>query len=145
MAKFVFPTGEWAEAIAKDYDIAARSLPRVISQAVYKGAGILADAGRAAADAHGLGAGLGIAPFRQDSDGAQTSIGFNKKGADGYFTNRWGEVTPYALAVNVLEYGSSDGKHKATYFMKNAFKSARPAAEAAMRQVFENEMNKLLK
>lgn len=143
MAKFVFPTGEWAEAIAKDYDIAARSLPRVIAQSVYKGADILANAGRAAAEAHGLAQGFGIAPFRQDSDGAQTSIGFNKKGADGYFVNRWGETVPYALAVNVLEYGSS--RVQATHFMSSAFKKARPAAEAAMRQVFENEMNKLLK
>lgn len=144
MAKFVFPSEEWATRISEDFKIAEYSLPRVIAQAVYQGAKVLGDAGGAAAAAHGLGAGFGIATFRQNSDGAQTICGF-RSSSDGYFTNRWGQTVPYDLAANVLEYGSSDGKHPATHFMTNAFKKARPAAEAAMRQKFQSEMDKLLK
>lgn len=139
MAKFEFDIGGWVEDIAKEFEIANNETIPIMKAALYEGAKVLADAGKKAADAHGLGAGFGVAPFRTDADGPQTAVGFR---SGGYFTNRWGQTVPYDLAANVLEYGSS--KVPAKHFMTHAYKSARPAAEAAMRAKFHEEITKLL-
>ena len=139
MAKFQIDVGSWAEDIAKDFNIADRATIPIMKMALYEGAEVMANAGKAAANAHGLGAGLGVAPFRTDNDGPQTSVGFRD---GGYFTNRWGQTVPYDLAANVLEYGSS--RVPGTHFMTHAYKAARPKAEAAMRAKFQEEINKLL-
>ena len=139
MAKFQIDVGSWAEDIAKDFNIADRATIPIMKMALYEGADVMANAAKKAANAHGLGAGLGVAPFQTDSDGPQTSVGFRD---GGYFTNRWGQTVPYDLVANVLEYGSS--KVKATHFMSRAFKAARPKAQEAMRQVVHQKMTELL-
>lgn len=139
MAKFEFDIGGWAQDIAKEFNIADKATIPIMKMALYEGAKVIADAGRAAADAHGLGAGLGVASFQTDSDGPQTSVGFRN---GGYFTNEWGQTVPYDLVANVLEYGSS--RVKATHFMTHAYKAARPKAEAAMKAKFQEEITKLL-
>lgn len=139
MAKFEFDIGGWAQDIAKEFNIADKATIPIMKMALYEGAKVMADAGKAAADAHGLGAGFGVAPFRTDSDGPQTSTGFR---GGGYFTNEWGQTVPYDLAANVLEYGSS--RVKATHFMTHAYKAARPKAEAVMKAKFNEEITKLL-
>lgn len=139
MAKFVFDSGSWAEEIAKDFREANVNLIPIMKSALYEGARVIKEAGEKAADAHGLGAGFGVAPFRTDTDSTQTSVGFRN---GGYFTNRWGERVPYDLAANVLEYGSS--KVKATHFMSRAYKSAKAEAQAAMKTKFTEEITKLL-
>lgn len=139
MAKFVFDTGDWVREIAMSTDLALSKLFPIMKMALYEGAKVLADKGKAAADAHGLGAGFGVATFKTNSDGPQTSVGFRD---GGYFTNRWGQTVPYDLAANVLEYGSS--RVPGTHFMTHAFKSARANAQAAMRAKFQEEINKLL-
>lgn len=139
MAKFEFPTDDWAYEIAKDFEIAEYALPRIVAQAVYQGAKVIADAGHAAAAKYGLSAGFGVASHKKTADGSQTSAGFRD---GGYFTNRWGESVPYDLVANVLEYGSS--KVKATHFMSRAFKAARPKAQEVMRQVVHQKMTELL-
>lgn len=139
MAKFKLDIGSWAEDIAEEFNVADQSTIPIMKMALYEGAKVLADAGKAAANVHGLGDGLGIAPFRTDSDATETSIGFSN---GGYFINRFGKRVPYDLAANVLEYGSS--RVKGTHFMTHAYKAARPAAESAMRAKFQKEINKML-
>ena len=139
MAKFTFEIGDWAEEIAKDFSEADKATLGAMKLALYEGAKVLADAGKRAAALHGLSDGFGISPFRTDSDGTQTSIGFRN---GGYFTNRWGQRVPYDLAANVLEYGSS--KVPATHFMTHAYKAAKAEAQAAMRAKFQEEITKRL-
>lgn len=139
MAKFEFEIGNWVDDITKQFGKADKSVIPVMKAALYEGAKVLADAGKAAANEHGLGAGFGVAPFQTDSDGPQTAVGFRN---GGYFTNQWGQSVPYELAANVLESGSS--KVPATHFMSRAYRSAKGKAEAAMMAKFQEEINKLL-
>lgn len=139
MAKFEFDVGRWVYDIRTEFSDADKVTIPIMKAALYEGAKVLADAGKKAADAHGLGAGLGIATFRTYSDGIQTSIGFRDSG---YFTNRWGQTVPYDLAANVLENGSS--RVDATHFMSHAFKGAKEKAQSAMRAKFHEEMTKIL-
>ena len=142
MAKFTFDTGTWVEEITRNFDQADKNVIAAQKVALYEGAKVLADAAKSAANAYGLGAGLGIATFRTDSDGTQTSVGFRQSGDAGYFINRWGQLVPYDLVANVLEYGSS--KVKATHFFSRAVKSQKDTAKAVMRMVFLEQMNKYL-
>ena len=139
MAKFVFDTGDWVREIAMSTDLALSKLFPIMKMALYEGADVIANAAKKAANAHGLGAGLGVATFKTDADGPQTSVGFRD---GGYFVNRWGQTVPYDLAANVLEYGSS--RVPGTHFMTHAFKSAKAKAQAAMRAKFQEEINKML-
>lgn len=139
MAKFEFDVGGWVYDIRKKFGDADKVTIPIMKAALYEGAKVLADAGKKAADAHGLGAGLGIATFRTVSGGIQTSIGFRDSG---YFTNRWGQTVPYDLAANVLENGSSTVE--ATHFMSHAFKGAKAKAQSAMMAKFHEEMTKIL-
>ena len=139
MAKFVFDMGGWADEIAKDFNTADKAVIGIMKASLYEGAKVIADAGKKAADAHGLGGGLGIATFQTDADGPMTSVGFRN---GGYFTNRFGESVPYDLAANVLEYGSS--RVQGTHFMTHAYKSAKANAQAAMKAKFQSEITKLL-
>lgn len=139
MAKFEFDIGDWVDDITKDFGNANKATLGIMKAALYEGAKVLADAGKKAAAAHGLGAGLGISTFRTDADGPQTSIGFRN---GGYFTNEWGQRVPYDLVANVLEYGSS--RVPATHFMTHAYKSAKAEAQAAMKAKFQEEITKLL-
>lgn len=141
MAKFIFPTQEWVDEVATEFKVADEHLFGIMRMALWEGAHVIADKGRAAADAHGLGGGFGVSQMRTTGDGVDTSVGFRD---GGYFTNRWGETTPYDLAANVLEYGSSDGKHPATHFMTNAFKSVKAEAQEIMRITFQNEIMRIL-
>lgn len=142
MAKFTFDTGTWVEEITRNFDQADKNVIAAQKVALYEGTKVLADAAKSAANAYGLGAGLGISTFRTDSDGAQTSVGFRQSGDAGYFINRWGQRVPYDLVANVLEYGSS--KVKATHFFSRAVKSQKDTAKAVMRMVFLEQMNKYL-
>ena len=139
MAKFVFDMGDWADEITKDFTAANKATIGAMKAALYEGAKVIADAGKAAANEHGLGAGFGVSPFQTDADGTQTSVGFRN---GGYFTNRWGQRIPYDLAANVLEYGSS--RVPGTHFMTHAYKSAKANAQAAMKAKFQEEITKLL-
>ena len=141
MAKFVFPTEKWADEISKEFKIADDHLFGIMRMALYDGADVLADKGRAAAEAHGLGGGFGVAKMVTGTDGVQTSVGFRD---GGYFTNRWGQEVPYDLAANLLEYGTRDGTRPATHFMSRAYKSAKAEAQAAMRQTFQNAIQRIL-
>lgn len=142
MAKFTFDTGTWVEEITRSFDQADKNVIAAQKVALYEGAKVLADAAKSAANAYGLGAGLGIATFRTDSDGTQTSVGFRQSGDAGYFINRWGQRVPYDLVANVLEYGSS--RVPATHFFSRAVKSQKDTAKAVMRMVFLEQMNKYL-
>ena len=137
--KFEFDIGDWVSDITKDFDTADKATLGIMKAALYEGAKVVADRAKSAANEHGLGAGLGISPFRTDSDGPQTSIGFRN---GGYFTNQWGQRVPYDLVANVLEYGSS--KVPATHFMTHAYKSAKAEAQAVMRAKFQEQIMKLL-
>lgn len=139
MAKFTFDAGDWVEEIRKEFDVADKAVIGAMKLALYEGAKVMADAGKAAADAHGLGGGFGVATFRTDADGPQTAVGFRN---GGYFTNQWGQRVPYELAANVLEYGSS--RVKATHFMTHAYKSAKENAQSAMRAKFHEEITKII-
>ena len=142
MAKFTFDTGTWVEEITRDFDQADKHIIAAQKAALYEGAGVLADAATAAANAYGLGAGLGISKMEETPDGVNTSVGFRKEGDAGYFINRWGQKTPYDLVANVLEYGSS--RVPATHFFSRAVKSQKDTAKAVMRMVFLEQMNKYL-
>ena len=139
MASFNFEIGDWVEDITKQFSEADKSVIPAMKAALYEGAKVLADAGKRAANEHGLGAGFGVATFRTDADGPQTAVGFRN---GGYFTNQWGQRVPYELAANVLEYGSS--RVPATHFMSHAYRAAKAEAEAAMMAKFHEEINKLL-
>lgn len=142
MAKFDIELGDWAQRIAKDYNIAAKAVMPLMKAALYEGAEIMANAQRAAASRYGLSAGVGIAKMEETSDGPNTSVGFRKEGDDGYFYNRWGQKTPYDLVVNVLNSGSS--KVKGTHFFDRACRQARPQAMAAMHDKYYADIMKLI-
>lgn len=139
MATFSFDVGDWVGDITKNFGEADKATIGIMKAAMYEGAKVIADRAKTAANEHGLGAGLGISPFRTDSDGPQTSIGFRN---GGYFTNEWGQRVPYDLVANVLEYGSS--RVPATHFMSHAYKAAKAEAQAVMRAKFQEEIMKLI-
>jgi hypothetical protein len=142
MAKFVLELGDWAPRLAKQYNLASKDVIPIMKAALYEGAGIMADAFRAASKPYGLDAGVGIAEFEVSADGAQTAVGFRKKGEDGYFINRWGQKTPYDLVVNVLNKGTS--RVPGTHFFDHARDQAQPKAQAAMHDKYYEDIMKII-
>ena len=142
MAKFEFELGSWAQRIARDYNLAYREVIPAMKMALYEGAGIFADAQRAAASKYGLQDGVGIAKMEVSADGANTSVGFRKQGNAGYFYNRWGERVPYDLVVNVLNFGTS--KRPGNHFFDHANEAVRDKAMAAMHDKYYSEIMRIL-
>lgn len=129
---------------------------KIIGKAVFEGAGIVADAVRAninglatSTDFHkavtpkqkaGLLAGLGISRMKDEDGFVNVKLGFN--GYNDVKNKRYPNGQPNALVARSLEKGTSTAP--AQRFVAPAIKRAQNAAENAMKQVVESEIDKIM-
>lgn len=129
---------------------------KIIGEAVYKGAGIVADAVRAninglrtSNDFHkaltpkqkeGLLSGLGISRMKDENGFINVKIGFN--GYNSIRNKRYPNGQPNALVARSIEKGTSTAP--AQRFVAPAVKRAQSSAESAMQDVVESEINKIM-
>lgn len=139
-----------------------KSAEGITRKTLYEGAGIAADALRAALDAlptdndrswghrprgitdaqkASLAKGLGIAPFQSEEERIHTLIGFH--GYSSHKTKKYPQGQPLALIARIAESGTSFSKK--TPFVRKAAKNAERKAELRMKEVFENEIEKIMK
>lgn len=111
----------FAEQLSKLGD--KRAVDAVLKPTLYEGAGVYADALRAAAEGHGHLADYFNLGAMKPSDGWYTMLGFV-----GYDENG----VPAAIKAAALESGTSDDRQQATHFIRKAIKSADPKAQAVM-------------
>jgi len=138
MAKITFKAGE--DYCLKLSKLAARS-DAIAKKAIYKGAGIVAEAiksslhdtvsDKATGD---LENSIGISEMKNDGDGWNAKIG-----VEGY--DRKG--TPNALKARVRESGTSTRKKRP--FVRPAVKKIKPKAESVMGEVINEEIEKTMK
>ena len=143
MAEFKLELGDWAQRLARQYELGAREVIPIMKMALYEGADIMANALRAAAKPYGLDAGVGVSKMEASADGANVSVGFRKEGSAGYFYNRFGQKTPYDLVVNVINSGTSKGR-KGNHFFDNARDKAKPKAMAVMHDMYYEKIMKII-
>ncbi|MDR3363897.1 MAG: HK97 gp10 family phage protein [Clostridiales Family XIII bacterium] len=108
----------------------------IAKMAVYDGAGIVADAIKAAAprDTGALAASLGISKIKSDGDRVGASISFAGTDRDG---------RPNILKARALEHGTP--RMKPHPFVAKAAKSKKEAALAAMKSTAESAIKKMVK
>lgn len=128
---------------------------KVINEAVYKGAGVLADAVREEIEnlpEHENGTpggvkeyerqamleGMGIAPVQADGDGLLNA----KVGFDGYYAMSDGSKKPIPMIARSINSGTSFSQKQP--FVRKAVRGKRTEVEKAMQEVFENEVNKIM-
>lgn len=147
MATITFPGIEQYE---KQLEQIGRQAPKILSGALYDGAGILADAvqeeikGLDRLDPkqrEGLSKGLGIASFWEKNGNLQTKIGF--EGYNRWKTKRWPRGQPNAMIARTTIRGTS-------WMMPNRFtdRAARKARERcikAMQTRMDRELADLTK
>lgn len=157
MAKMVF-TG--LDGYIRTLEGLRTSAEGITKKALYEGADIAADELRAAVEAlpvhvkgdansggitegqkEALARGLGVAPFQTEGDRINTLVGFS--GYSDYKTKLYPDGQPLALIARVAESGTSFSKK--TPFARKAFRKAKPQAEAKMKEVFEGEIEKIMK
>lgn len=85
--------------------------------------------------------GLGVAPFREDGDMINTLVGFS--GYSDYATRKYPNGQPLALIARVAESWNSFTDK--TPFMAPAVRKARKPAQEKMKEVFENEIDEIMK
>lgn len=129
---------------------------KIINEAVYTGAGVLADAVREEIEnlpKHEKGSpggvkeyerkamleGMGIAHIRIDDDGLlNTRVGF-----DGYHEMPDGSKKPIPMIARAINSGTSFSPKQP--FVREAVRGKRTEVEDAVQKVFENEVNKIMK
>lgn len=163
MAKIEFKgLDKYIDKVAKLYD----DIEPICKQAVYDGAGVIADAIRAEIEAlpvaretfyatgdqklsgvtplqkQGLLDGLGVSQMRNNAGTIDTKIGFN--GYNNKKTKKYPSGQPNLLVARSVISGASfrDGKIP---FVRNAVKSAKAKAEKAMADKFDEAANKIIK
>ncbi len=85
--------------------------------------------------------GLGVSSFRETDEMIDALVGFN--GYGDYKTSKYPSGQPLALIARVAESGTSFTKK--TSFMAKAVRRAKNPAETKMKEIFENEMEKITK
>lgn len=125
----------------KMFDRFHSSVYGIASAALYEGAGVVADAIRAATpqDSGDLADSIGIAEFDIDVDKVSTAIGFSGYDEKG---------VPNIVKARVLEHGRVDasGRTVAKHpFIKNAVRKAKQKALNAMQRRFEQGVNDITK
>jgi hypothetical protein len=147
MATISFPG---MEAYLKSFDKIASEVPRIESQALFDGAGLLADAVNAEISGltelnkrqrKGLHDGLGIAGFWSENGATVTKIGF--EGYNSIKTKRWPNGQPNAMIARSLIRGTS--WMRANRFTARAAKKAREACIRAMQERVDREFAALTK
>lgn len=157
MAKFEF-TG--LDSYIAELERLRTSAEGITKKALYEGAAVVADEVRAAVEAlpvhvkgnknsggitegqkEALAKGLGVAPFQTEGDRIDTLVGFS--GYSDYKTKLYPDGQPLALIARVAESGTSFSKK--TPFARKAFRKAKPQAETKMKEVFEGEIEKIMK
>lgn len=134
----------------------------ITKKALYEGAGIATDALRAAVEAlptdndrswehrprgiterqkAALAKGLGIAPFQTEEARIHTLVGFS--GYSDCRTKKYPNGQPLALIARIAESGTSFSYK--TPFVRKAIRCAKPQAEARMKEIFEGELEKIMK
>lgn len=141
------------------------NVPDILQNVLYEGAGVVADAMREAMDAipvdedtqmgfsgkpvnglqplqkQGLIDSFGISPMRQEKDGHNVLIGF-----DGYNevrTRKYPNGQPNQLIARSLEVGTSF--RRAYPFVRKTVRKARKPAEERMKEVLQQEIDKIMK
>lgn len=140
---------------------------RVAKEALYQGAGIMADALRASIEAlpsvkdtynlkaykkgfkyrlsdtqkEGLIDGMGISSFEENGDYIDVKIGF--EGYNDIKTKKYPKGQPNPLIARVLESGSS--YMNKTPFIRNTTSKNKKKVEKTMADVIDNEFNKIMK
>ena len=160
MATFKF---EGVDKLVQQYEKLAADTTEIIGQAVYKGAGVVMKNVVAAVDGlttddhfgtaehptsgpstiqkAGLKHSLGIAPMRNDNGFMNVKIGF-----DGYNrvkTKRWPQGQPNILVARSVESGTSWMQKQP--FMRKAEQASKAPCEAAMAEVVDRAIQKVVK
>lgn len=139
------------------------SVDGITKKALYQGAAVVADDIRASVESlptdesygtqkhpakgikkgqkEALAKGLGVAPFQEDEGMIHTLIGFS--GYSNYPTKKYPKGQPLALIARVAESGTSFSRK--TPFVRKAIRKEKPKAEQAMKEVFEKEIDKIMK
>lgn len=159
MAKITFTgTSEYITALEK----LKRDTGEITREALYEGVDVTADEVRNAIEAlptdddrsyghyrkgiasgqkKALLEGLGVSPFREDGGMIDALVGFS--GYSDYETQKYPNGQPLALIARVAESGTSFSKK--TPFMAPAVRKARKPAQEKMKEVFEKEIDKIMK
>lgn len=159
MAKIVFSgLSEYITALEK----LSRDAGGITKKALYEGVDVTADEVRSAIEAlptdddrsrehylkgitsgqkQALLDGLGVSPFHEDGDMIDALVGFS--GYSGYRTRKFPNGQPLALIARIAESGTSFSKK--TPFMRPAVRKAKEPAVRRMKQVFEDEIEKIMK
>lgn len=138
MAKFKFEgMDEYITTLGR---IGGKQAEKIIKYAVYPGAGLVADAIRAAVDpSHkktgDLADSLTLATMRNDNGFINTKLMF-----DGY--DRKG--VPNAIKAAALESGTSDDRQSATHFISKAVKGAQKRAIEAMSKALDEKLEQIM-
>lgn len=147
MATISFPG---MEAYLKSFDKIASEVPRIENQALFDGAGLLADAVAQEIDGltelnqiqrRGLRKGMGIAGFWTEQGSTVTKIGF--EGYNSIKTRRWPNGQPNAMIARSLIRGTS--WMRANRFTARAAKKARERCIQAMQERVDREFAALAK
>lgn len=147
MATISFPG---MDAYLKSFDKIASEVPRIESQALFDGAGLLADAVGQEIDGltelnqiqrRDLRKGMGIAGFWTEQGSTVTKIGF--EGYNSIKTRRWPNGQPNAMIARSLIRGTS--WMRANRFTARAAKKAREACIKAMQERVDREFAALTK
>lgn len=141
MATISFPG---MDAYLKSFDKIASEVPRIESQALFDGAGLLADAVGQEIDGltelnqiqrRDLRKGMGIAGFWSEDGATVTKIGF--EGYNSIKTRRWPNGQPNAMIARSLIRGTS--WMRANRFTARAAKKDREACIRAMQERVDRE------
>ena len=136
MAKFKFEGIEKYTASLEK--IGGKNAEKVLKQAVYPGAGIVADAVRRNAeqyrDTGDLLKSLTLTQMRNDDGYVNTLLMFSGYDSKGH---------PNPLKANALESGTSRGQ-KATHFISNAVKSVRQKAIDEMSKTLDKKIEEIM-
>ncbi|MDD3393785.1 MAG: hypothetical protein PHG19_03975 [Anaerotignum sp.] len=85
--------------------------------------------------------GFGVSRFREADEMIAALAGFS--GYSTYKTAKYPEGQPLAIIARVAESGTSFSKK--TPFMAKAVRRAKPQAEAKMKEIFENEIENIMR
>lgn len=155
MARFKISPG-LEEYTRKLQTLQLKTRDELIGKAVYKGAGVVADAIRTgisglrvSKDVHkgvtpiqkkGLADGLGISRMKDESGFINVKIGFN--GYNAHVSEKYPKGQPNSLVARSLEKGTSTAP--AQRFVAPAVRRTEAAAENAMKDVIESGIEKIM-
>ena len=138
----------------------SRSISEIEGKAIYEGAGLVADAVREGIDSiktdgnstwektrrekqnQGLKDGFGIAPLQDDNEFLNVKLGFNGYNSS-VETKKFPNGQPNAMVARVFNSGTSVVTKQP--FFDEAVRKMRKPAQEKMKEVFENEIDEIMK